>query len=164
MWTLGSTLKGKTRFMTGLLLNQEIHRRESGRNSLSPDLRVSISMIGPRRISQASFLRDKVGVYLLSRDGRKVEYVGRSDKGIAQDVTDAAHRFTGIQFFWYEECPSPAEAHKRECELYHHYDQRSPLLNAKHPAAPEGESWRCPIAGCSFGEARMAWNMSPPSP
>ena len=113
-------------------------------------------------MSQVSVLKSKVGVYLLSKDGRKVEYVGRSDSDIAQDIKDGANRFRGMQYFWYEVCSSLKEAHKRECELYHQYTERSPLLNARHPAAPNDEQWRCPVAGCSSGDARMPWAASPP--
>lgn len=105
-----------------------------------------MALSGPYPISHVAryVLRNAVGVYVLSRDGRTAAYVGRSDSDLQGRLLQSARqgRYT---HFWFDDETSPMQAYKHECELYHTYN---PPDNGVHPAVPPGTNWRCPILGC----------------
>jgi hypothetical protein len=87
------------------------------------------------------------GVYILSRDGRTADYVGRSDTDVTNRIKQSAkdgYRYTS---FWFEYATSPRDAYYKECEYYHKYNSPD---NTNHPAVPPGANWRCPILGCPW--------------
>jgi len=103
---------------------------------------------GPYPVSQISDKIDPetIGVYMLSRGGRTVHYVGRSDSDL-QKETRYSSSLSDYSHFWFEYASSPMQAYKRECVLYHYHD---PVDNTNHPAVPSGTNWRCPVNGCEW--------------
>ena len=89
------------------------------------------------------------GVYILSkaRDGRRADYVGRSDSDVRARLIKSATEGPGYTSFWFEFASSPREAFTLECQYYHQY---TPSENAVHPAVPAGTLWRCPVGGCPW--------------
>lgn len=86
------------------------------------------------------------GVYLLSKDGNTVAYVGRSDNVLSQRLKQSITG-KGYSYFWFEYTTSAMEAYHKECEYYHRYNPRD---NSVHPAVPFGTNWKCPVIGCPF--------------
>jgi hypothetical protein len=105
-------------------------------------------MVGPYSLRQVSTysLGAGPGAYMLSRDGRTVHYVGRSDTDIGARINSSAAegRYT---HFWCEHASSARDAFLNECTYYHRYN---PPDNTNHPAVPPGTSWRCPVQGCHW--------------
>lgn len=91
------------------------------------------------------FVPSQPGVYLLSRDGIYVHYVGRSDSDLSNRIRSSARDGYGYKYFWYTTSSSAAAAYRLECELFHKY---SPPDNQIHPDAPAGSYLRCPQPGC----------------
>jgi hypothetical protein len=91
---------------------------------------------------------DYIGVYMLSRDGRHIHYVGRSDSDIQGRIRSSIAEGRGYRKFWFCYESSAMQAYKRECYLYHKYD---PPDNTVHPAVPPGTYWRCPDEDCEWG-------------
>ena len=89
------------------------------------------------------------GVYILSkaRDGRRADYVGRSDDDLRTRLIQSAKEGSGYTHFWFEYASSPRDAYWKECFYYHQY---SPTDNSVHPAVPAGSVWRCCVAGCPW--------------
>lgn len=106
-------------------------------------------LLGPYSINLAGSMvtLSSPGVYLLSRDGSTVAYIGRSDMDIASRIRQSANEGYGYTYFWFEYTPSPREAYLKECEYYHRYN---PPDNSNHPAVPFATNWRCPMIGCPF--------------
>jgi len=103
-------------------------------------------MHGPFRVdsSAAVVTHTAPGVYILSRDGKTADYVGRSDHDVGSRIGQWAA--TGsYSYFWFDYASSVADAHQKECENYHRYNQ---LDNKIHPAATLGTYFRCPVSGC----------------
>jgi hypothetical protein len=108
-------------------------------------------MTGPRALTKAKIdellPRKVIGSYVLSRDGKTAHYVGRSDSDLASRLK--SHVGSGdYTVFWYEVVESPMQAYFLESEWYHKYH---PADNQNHPAVPPGATWKCPVAGCSWG-------------
>ena len=104
-------------------------------------------MLGPYPISETTSLpAGKIGAYILSKDGKTAHYVGRSDADLASRLM--SYRSSDYTTFWYEFSASVVLAYYLECEWYHKYH---PADNQNHPAVPPGASWKCPVAGCSWG-------------
>jgi hypothetical protein len=53
-------------------------------------------------------------------------------------------RYTHFEFSY---APSARAAFEKECRNYHDFGGSYGLDNERHPAAPEGVSWRCPVNG-----------------
>ena len=106
-------------------------------------------LMGPYQISAVDsyVTRSSPGVYVLSRDGRTANYVGRSDTDIGARIKASASEGYGYTYFWFENAESPRDAFNKECEYYHRYN---PPDNKNHPAVPFGTNWRCPIIGCPW--------------
>ncbi len=85
------------------------------------------------------------GAYILSRDGKAADYVGRSDSNLADRIKKSAQEGRGYKYFWYEYTTSEEEAYYKECKWYHEYN---PPDNDIHPAAPAGSNLKCPVYGC----------------
>ncbi len=82
------------------------------------------------------------GVYVLTRDGKRANYVGRSDGDVQGRL--AQHIGSGYSHFWFAYASSPMDAFLKECWLWHQY---SPTDNSIHPDRPNGSGWRCPVCG-----------------
>lgn len=91
---------------------------------------------------------DIIGVYILSRDGRKVHYVGRSDSNLKGRLKQSILEGWGYRFFKVKYLNSPMRAYHQECKWWHKY---TPPDNSVHPKVPEGTYWRCPIKSCYWG-------------
>ena len=76
----------------------------------------------------------EVGVYVLSRDGKNADYVGRSDENLRSRIKSSAAEGRGYHYFWYQSAGNPWEAYKLEQELYLLYH---PKDNSIEPAAPK---------------------------
>lgn len=107
-------------------------------------------MFGPFEITEVgqSVPKGYIGVYILSCDRKKVDYVGRSDSDIQGRLRSSISEGHGYQVFWFCYETSSMQAYKHECYLYHKYN---PPDNTNHPAVPSGMNWRCPINGCPWG-------------
>ncbi len=90
--------------------------------------------------------RRSPGVYILSRDGKTVAYVGRSDEDLSSRIKQSIGEGS-YSHFWFEYLSSPKEAFDKECEYYHKYN---PPENKNHPGVLPGTNWKCPIIGCPF--------------
>ncbi len=84
------------------------------------------------------------GAYILSRNGRMADRVGRADRNLADDLHREAAEGK-YRYFWFEYTPSAAEGHGLECTWYHRYH---PTDNPEHPNAPMGAEGACPVKGC----------------
>lgn len=91
--------------------------------------------------------QNAMGVYLFSRDGNYIAYVGRSDSDINARIKSSSKEGDGYRYFWFEYATSPMDAYKKECLYYHKYN---PPDNSIHPAVPPGANWRCPVEGCEW--------------
>lgn len=85
------------------------------------------------------------GVYLFSRDGRIVAYVGRADNDIRTQIKQLVCDDYGYPYCFFEYTSSAKDAYVKECEYYHKY---VPLDNTHHPTPPPGTNWKCPVVGC----------------
>lgn len=89
-----------------------------------------------------------LGVYILSRDRRKVHYVGRSDSNLKIRLKQSILEGSGYRFFKFKYVNSPMRAYHLECKWWHKY---TPPDNRYHPAVPRWTNWRCPIKSCGWG-------------
>lgn len=93
------------------------------------------------------------GIYILSRDGKSVDYIGRSDTDLQREILqrEYSHLARGrvYKYFWFEYAASPTRAYKRECELWHEYGAPPPD-NDRHPAVPPSTDIGCPVPGCRY--------------
>ena len=104
-------------------------------------------MSGPYNLKYIHLFVTEVspGAFILSRNGRMADRVGRADANLAQDL----HREAGegkYRYFWFEYTGRAAGAHELECAWYHRYH---PTDNTEHPAAPLSGPIRCSIKGCA---------------
>ncbi|HEY3196876.1 MAG TPA: hypothetical protein VGJ57_02590 [Nitrospirales bacterium] len=104
-------------------------------------------MSGPYNLKYIHLFVTEVspGAFILSRNGRMADRVGRADENLAQDL----HRAAGegkYRYFWFEYTGRAAGAHELECAWYHRYH---PTDNVDHPTAPLNGAIRCSIKGCS---------------
>lgn len=106
-------------------------------------------LLGPYLISQVDVYvtQKSPGIYLLSRDGKTVAYVGRSDSELNSRIKQSAQEIAGCTYFWFEYTATLKEAYEKECLYYHRYN---PPDNKIHPATPFETNWRCPVIGCPF--------------
>jgi len=106
-------------------------------------------LMGPYQISDVdSYVTPRnQGVYILSRDGRTSDYVGRSDTDVGARIKGSASEGYGYTYFWFEYATSKKDAFNKECGYYHDYN---PPDNESHPAVPFGTNWKCPIMGCPW--------------
>jgi hypothetical protein len=100
-------------------------------------------MEGPFSLTNESIdravTRTSPGNYILSRDGRHANYVGRSDIDLNARLKKWVSN--SYRWFWGEYASSGYAAFVRECELYHSY---SGIDNQIHPQRPTGTPWKCP--------------------
>ena len=93
-------------------------------------------------------INSSCGVYILSKDGKKPYYVGRSDNDLRVRILQSAKE-RECDYFLAWETSSAMQAYKLECEYYHKYEEI--IINAIHPDVPDGTYWRCLIEGCEWG-------------
>jgi hypothetical protein len=110
--------------------------------------RLALAVMGPYPISEASerVETETIGVYVLSDDGKRATYVGRSDYNLRQRIIDSAVGGSYVSF-WFDYATSPMVAYKYECLLYHKFQ---PEANETHPAVPENTISRCLVEGCEW--------------
>ncbi|SRR6266513_2532517 len=87
------------------------------------------------------------GAYILSRNGRMADRVGRADRNLADDLHREASEGR-YRYFWFEYATSAAEGYGLQCTWYHRYH---PTDNAEHPNAPMGAEGSCHVKGCQVG-------------
>ncbi len=87
-----------------------------------------------------------IGAYILSSDGSRAKYVGRSDSDLRGRIAKSADEGR-YKYFWMSYESSPGDAYLRECQWWHQYN---PPDNAVHPAVPAGALWRCPVQRCGW--------------
>lgn len=106
-------------------------------------------LLGPYPITLVDnyVTQDLPGVYILSRNGKTADYVGRSDANLSSRIKQSIKEGKGYTFFWFEYTNSIKEAFYKECEYYHKYN---PPENTIHPSSPPGTNWKCPVVGCPY--------------
>jgi hypothetical protein len=85
------------------------------------------------------------GAFILSRNGRIADRVGRADKNLAEELYRAVGEGT-YRYFWFEYTPKPAAAFELECVWYHRYH---PTDNPDHPQPQIDAEVYCAVKGCS---------------
>lgn len=80
------------------------------------------------------------GAYILSKNGRGADYVGRSDTDLANRVKNWVNHINRYAHFWFEYAASPKVAFDLECAWAHAYMY---IDNQNHPARPNGSDWQC---------------------
>jgi hypothetical protein len=106
-------------------------------------------MLGPYRLDVdgigKAVRRRGPGTYVLGYEDFNntffVNYVGRSDKDLAEDLKSRIGSDILFKFVLYS---TPREAFLKQCELFHSF---SPRANVLHPARLEGTNWKCPSCG-----------------
>lgn len=103
-------------------------------------------MLGPFNLRYLHlFVKEKsAGAFILSRDGKSADYVGRS----GDDVAAALGRFTrsNYRYFWFTYASSAEEAARLEQSWHHRYKPAdSGLASSSAPA----EHWECTAPGCA---------------
>lgn len=91
------------------------------------------------------FVKERsAGAFILSRDGKSTDFVGKSP----DDVAAALGRFTRspYRYFWFSYVSSPGEAARLEQSWRHRY---RPTDNGSAPHGSHAEHWECTIAGCA---------------
>jgi len=108
-----------------------------------------MALHGPYPISKVHDYVDSgyMGVYILSKDGKKRTYVGRSDADLSQRLVSSASQ-GDYAYFFFDTATSERNCYLKECELYHRYN---PSDNTVHPAVPPETNWRCPVEDCDWG-------------
>jgi len=85
------------------------------------------------------------GAYALGHTDQEgtfvIEYIGRSNDNLRQQLDDLVVKFHGQ--FAFEYFSSARAAFEKECELFHAYLADG---DAIHPTRPDGSYWKCP--GC----------------
>ena len=100
-------------------------------------------------------LDEMIGVYCFGYKNDKFtfipKYVGRSTdhqnglNGRIHDYDGDPPRFADWPLVKHEFCTTVKGAFELECQVFH--DWQHQLVNAIHPARPEGEDWPCPVGG-----------------
>jgi hypothetical protein len=85
------------------------------------------------------------GAFILSRNGRIADRVGRADKNLAEELYRAASEGK-YRYFWFEYVLKPGAAFELECVLYHRYH---PTDNPDHPRSQIDAEPSCAVKGCS---------------
>jgi hypothetical protein len=104
-------------------------------------------MSGPYNLKYIHLFVTEVspGAYILSRNGRMADRVGRADEDLAQDLQRLAIE-AKYRYFWFEYTARAAAAHELECAWYHRYH---PTDNPHHPTASSSGEIHCLIKGCT---------------
>lgn len=85
------------------------------------------------------------GAYILSRNGRMADRVGRADGNLSEDLQRVAGEGK-YRYFWFEYTPKVGDGYELECAWYHRYH---PTDNPDHPVSPIGGEAQCTVKGCS---------------
>ncbi len=92
------------------------------------------------------------GAFILSRNGRMADRVGRADGNLAEELQRMASEGK-YRYFWFEYTSKVSEAYDMECAWYHRYH---PTDNSDHPAAPMGGETPCSVKGCAVASLAHA--------
>ncbi len=84
------------------------------------------------------------GAYIVSRNGRMADRVGRADRTLADELNRESAEGK-YRYFWFEYTPSAAAAYSLECTWYHRYH---PTDNPEHPSGLLGGDAACQVKGC----------------
>lgn len=103
-------------------------------------------MSGPYNLKYIHLFVTEVssGAYILSRNGRIADRVGRADGNLAEELQLAAGGGK-YRYFWFEYTSKPSVAFDLECAWYHRYH---PTDNPDHPSGPLGGEASCSVKGC----------------
>ena len=112
----------------------------------------SLHMSGPYKFDYATINRiveaNRIGNYALGYmegDTFIVEYVGRSNTGVAERLLDHFLKREDYQSFKYSYASSIKAAYEKECQNYHDFGGlQGKLKNKKHPDRPDGCDYKCP--------------------
>lgn len=63
----------------------------------------------------------KIGVYVLSRDGKHGHYVGRSDRDLQQRIQTSAQEGQGYKYFWFKYADNVWQAYEYELHWYRRF-------------------------------------------
>ncbi len=74
-----------------------------------------------------------IGVYMLSREGEYVHYVGRSDYDLRERIKSSAREGAGYVYFWFESVNKKWDGYMLELHLVNKY---RPPDNTLRPASP----------------------------
>ena len=85
-----------------------------------------------------------IGVFQLSRDGNTINYVGRSDLNLRDEIAHFLDK--GYTHFQWVKLPWIKETYEMQCRLYHHAGGAAKLDNEDHPEPPQGKSWLCQMS------------------
>ena len=83
------------------------------------------------------------GTFIVSRNGRMADRVGRADGNLADELNReaAAGKY---RYFWFEYTLSAAAAYSLECTWYHRYH---PTDNPEHPIGALSGDAACQVKG-----------------
>jgi hypothetical protein len=87
----------------------------------------------------------RCGVFMLSRDGVSVDFVGRSDDDLYEKIKCKWKCGIAYKYFWYKYCNDSRQGYELECQFYHEYLPQDNLL---HPSYDEEGSFHCPVEDC----------------
>ena len=72
-----------------------------------------------------------------------VQYVGRSDSGVNQELkAKLSSKYLKFKFSY---ASSPKAAFEKECHNYHDFGGKEKLDNKIHPDRPVNTDWKCPV-------------------
>lgn len=91
------------------------------------------------------------GVYLFSKDGQKVDEVGRSDINLGAHLKSRLFELKRkYNFYYLKPSYSSLEAFLFHCQLHHRYNC------GEHPEPPNGQNFGCSALGCAWEERRRS--------
>ena len=109
----------------------------------------SLGMEGPYNFTSSEIDRvvtkTSPGNYALglSNDTFNVNYVGRSDSNVNQELK--VRLDSKYKHFKYSYATSSKTAFEKECRNYHDFGGSKSLDNEIHPSRPAGTSYECPV-------------------
>lgn len=91
------------------------------------------------------------GVFLFSKDGKKIDEIGRSDVNVGRYLSSRLFELKGkYNFYYIKPAYSSIEAFLFHCQLHHKYNC------GVHPEPAPNQHWGCPILGCAWDEKRRS--------
>jgi len=104
-------------------------------------------MSGPYNLKYIHLFVTEVspGTFILSRNGRMADRVGRADQNLVEELNREATAGK-YRYFWFEYMPTAAAAYGLECTWYHRYH---PTDNPEHPSSLLGSESACQVKGCA---------------
>jgi hypothetical protein len=92
------------------------------------------------------FVRERTpGAFILSRNGRSADFVGKSVEYLAEALRQHIRR-SDYRYFWFVETRTAEEAAHLEYTWHHRYH---PTDNSSPPAVGQDSDWHCTTEGCA---------------